>query len=208
MSVSIPAFGEEKFFQHRENNSAVVTLLPDVAPEALDAYGRLLLESGAVKMEEYTEKLHRFAAYCQGGTGYFLNYYEGTKELSIVEESDTAYFSFADKSPDGARKTPQFTQVKLSDFGLLDVIRLPDGRFIVVDGGRNDQFNRDALLRTLTVGAQGDTPVIAAWFLTHPHSDHFHCFMGFMEQYGHLVKVEKMLLLFPEADDLAHYPAL
>ncbi|MBQ8339697.1 MAG: hypothetical protein IJY16_04565 [Clostridia bacterium] len=208
MSVSIPAFGEEKFFQHRENNSAVVTLLPDVAPEALDAYGRLLLESGAEKKQEYTENLHRFAAYCQNGTGYFLNYYEGTKELSIVEESDTAYFSFADKSPDGARKTPQFTQVKLSDFGLLDVVRLPDGRFIVVDGGRNDQFNRDALLRTLTAGAQGDTPVIAAWFLTHPHSDHFHCFMGFMEQYGHLVKVEKMLLLFPEADDLAHYPAL
>jgi hypothetical protein len=207
-AFTIPAFGETNFFRNKENNFATVTLIADVASDALEAYGKLLLESGAEKKQEYTENLHRFAAYFKNGTGYFLNYYEGTRELSIVEETDTAYFDFADKSPDDARKTPQFTQVKLSDFGLLDVIRLSDGRFIVVDGGRNDQFNRDALLRTLTVGAEGDKPVIAAWFLTHPHSDHFHCFMGFMEQYGHLVKVEKMMLLFPEADDLEHYPAL
>jgi len=208
MSISIPAFGETSFFQHKENHTATVTLLPETSLRAYEDYCALLERTGAVKKEEYAEHLHRFAAYEQNDTGYFLNYFEGTRELSIVEETDTAYFKFSDKPADGARKTPQFTQVKLSDFGLLDVIRLSDGRFIVVDGGRNDQFNRDALLRTLTVGAEGDTPVIAAWFLTHPHSDHFHCFMGFMEQYGHLVQVEKMLLLFPEADDLAHYPAL
>ena len=207
-TVTIPAFGEALFHQHRENNTATVTLIPDAALTAFEAYCALLEREGAVKKEAYTENLHRFAAYLQNGTGYFLNYFEGAGELYIVEETATAYFSYADIPQNGVKKPVQFTQIDLSDFGLSDVIRLSDGRFIVIDGGFDKQVDRDALYRCLDLGADGERPRIAAWILTHPHSDHFHCFVGFMKQYGAEVAVEKVLVLFPEADDLVHYPKL
>ena len=62
-SFAIPAFGETVFHQHKENNTATVTMIPGAAPAAFAAYCAWLAENGAEKKQEYTESLHRFAAY-------------------------------------------------------------------------------------------------------------------------------------------------
>lgn len=61
------------------------------------------------------------------------------------------------------------------------VIRLTDGRFIVIDGGREFEPDSERLYQCLKNGSSGQNPVIAAWIMTHPHSDHFHCFIEFMD---------------------------
>ncbi len=87
------------------------------------------------------------------------------------------------------------TEPKRGDAGrnnqLSMVIRLEDGRFIVVDGGEDSTSlggtkdsdtnpkcydNVDSFINLLKEQSKGytDTPTVAAWFLTHDHGDHAH----------------------------------
>ena len=204
--MQFPAFGESEFFDCRENRNARVITLPGSERAKFDAYCDLLQSEGFSLKEIRSDSIRSFGAFSREEEGVFLNYYENTGELTIVEEVDCRYFTYRDTNLD-ASANPQITQISLEDFGLSYVIRLSDGRFIVIDGGWNFEPDQEKLFRCLSEGAAEQIPVIAAWILTHPHSDHYHCFIGFLDRYGDRVQVEKVLLNFPEAEDLEHYPA-
>lgn len=172
-----------------------------------DNYCRLLSKSGYEKKEEYVNGTQYYAAFFCGDVGYFLNYFGGIRELRIVEEEECNYFSFSDNAGESIVQ-PQLTQLTLEDFGMSYVIRLSDGRFIVIDGGFNFETDVDRLYDCLLKKSVGRDPVIAMWILSHAHEDHFHCFIGFMKKYGEKVTVQKVLLNFPEYDDLERYPGL
>ena len=87
-------------------------------------------------------------------------------------------------------------------------IRLSDGRFIVIDGGRELEPDATKLYECLKRGSVTEKPIIAAWIFTHPHPDHFYCFMTFMEKYSAEVIIEKCMFTFPEHDNTERYPAL
>ena len=203
---NIPAFGEE-CIENRTNATSRVFVLSDVGEESFDSYCNLLDNAGFIKKEEYTAGAHRFAAYSKDNGGVFLNYFAPLRELTVAAEDNCAYFDFAD-SPREQSLPAQITQIELEDFGMSYVIRLPDGRFIVIDGGRHFEPDRDRLLNCLIESSGGEKPVIAAWILTHPHSDHYIGFIVFMEAYGDKVEVERYIFNFPEHDDFVHYPKL
>lgn len=205
--LMIPAFGEENFVKNRGNCTSEITLINNATGELLERY-RLYLEENGFSLAEATEKdAHPFFAYKKGNDGVFLNYFPATRELSIVTEESCAYFDYADNAGIPVCE-PQLTQIDLVDFGLSYVLRLSDGRFIIIDGGFNFEPDCKKLYERLKKDSPTETPVIAAWIMSHPHEDHYHCFLGFMELYADEVKVEKYILNFPEADDLIHYPRL
>ncbi len=191
----------------RENHNNRVFRIPSASAEDFAHCHDLLLRDGYIKKEENISSFHQFAAFEKNGEGVFLNFYQNTNQLMAAVEKNTAYFSYTD-TVRTATVAPQITQVHLEDFGMSYAIRLSDGRFIVIDGGRDFEPDRRRLFDCLTLGSPYERPVIAAWIMSHPHSDHFHCFLGFMEQYGDCVEIEKFMFLFPEADDLGHYPKL
>ena len=133
--LKIPAFGESKCIENRENKTTRVFVIPQVDGALFDAYATLLLENGYVKKEEYNRTLHRLAAYQKKKNAFFLNYFEKTRELYIVEEKDSLYFSFSDLSL-GAAVTPEITQIETVESAMSYAIRLSDGRFIVIDGAQ------------------------------------------------------------------------
>lgn len=207
MNIKIPAFGETAYTDHNTNKTNRVVNFTDAKAAAFADYCRYLREAGFTQKEAYTQNGHSYAAFQKDDRGVFLNYFAGIRELNIVSEENCRYFNYTDV-PGKFCVSPQITQVHLHDFGMSYAIRLSDGRFIVIDGGWEFDADEDRLLQCLEAGAPGQTPVIAAWILTHPHIDHYRCFMGFMERYGDRVRLEKVLLNFPEADDLVHYPKL
>ena len=203
--VSSPAFGETQYCKHRESEQCAVVLLENQDACRLDAYGHWLEEKGYTQWQR-EEKEHRiFAAYRKGSHGMFLNWFSGTRQLQLVEEENSAYFDFRDEAGEVCA-TPQLTQVFLSDYGLSDLIRLPDGRLILIDGGNVYEKDIDHLFALMQ--AESEKPVIAAWIFTHPHSDHYYCFLPFMEKYGKQVEIQKLLYNFPQYDDFEHYPVL
>lgn len=78
--------------------------------------------------------------------------------------------------------------------GLL--FRLPDGRFIVIDGGYTDDAQQ--LYVTMRQLAQGREIRIAAWLLTHAHSDHLEAFLAFWRQEeARGVTLERLVINLP-----------
>lgn len=202
----IPAFGEN-CFEDQISKTARVFVLPHQKKEAFDAYCALLEEDGYVKKEENCGSLYRYAAYEKDSCAFFLNFFSAIGELTVVQEENSPYFSYKDISGNICAQ-PQITQLELTDFGLSYVIRLSDGRLMVIDGGREFPEEAENLLKTLHSESPLEKPVIAAWILTHPHKDHFHCFHVFMKRFGDQVKLEKVFLNFPDAHDFDHFPKL
>ena len=200
-------FNSLGFIESRTNATNRVFVKQDVGALALNEYCEALGKCGFIQKENRTVSGYRFVAYAKESTGVFLNYFESLGELTVAVEEDCNYFDFAD-TPRDISLPAQITQIELEDFGMSYAIRLPDGRFIVIDGGRDFEPDRDRLWKCLSDGSPDEKPVIAAWILTHPHSDHYLCFIGFMEQYGDRVEVERYILNFPEGDDIVHYPKI
>ena len=98
--------------------------------------------------------------------------------------------------------TPLLTQVRpyyfSVDCGMSYIMRLCDGRFIIIDGNVGEYDEAEHLYSLLCEqnGLEGE-PQIAAWFITHPHSDHFGCFVKFFRRFGDHVKIEKLYYHFP-----------
>ena len=204
--LEFPAFGESNFQKNVENNACEVTVISEAGAESFSDYCCLLEKNGFEKKESRVACGHLFAAYYDGESAVYLNYFSAVRELYLVTEDNGKYFSYSDTALD-AKVEPRITQMHIEDFGMSYVIRLTDGRFIVIDGGRNFDVDREKLYRHLQASTSCEKPVIAAWFLTHPHSDHFHLFVGFAQSHGDKVKVEKVFFNFPERDD-ARFPAL
>ncbi len=205
--LKFPAFGETDFAEAVENPSARLTVIRNVSEDSYTAYRDLLCKQGFLLCEERCTETHMFSAFREDNYAVFLNFYPRVKELYIVAEEDSRYFSYTDTLRD-CSVAPQITQVTLEDFGMSYVIRLSDGRFIVIDGGRHFEPDQDRLFRRLKSASPDEKPIIAAWIFTHPHPDHFYCFVGFADRFGDEVEIEKFLFNFPEATDLEHYPAL
>ena len=206
-TLKIPAFGETEFADNNTNATCRAISIENAEAGAFDAYCALFEQNGYTKKEEYTEGSHRYAAFAQENNCIFINDYRTTRQLRIVTETDCRYFAYEDTC---GEKTvaPQITQVHLEDFGLSDVIRLSDGRFIILDGGCPLPPDEERLFKHLKKASPTETPVIAAWIMTHPHGDHYLAHAGFMKRFGDQVTVEKALVNFPDAGDIEHYPAL
>lgn len=205
--VQIPAFGEATYFDDQENKAARSVLIENAGAESFGAYCALLEQAGFVSREAFAADHRRFIAYEKDGWGVFINYFALADHLQLVVEENTAYFSYIDR-PGEERTTPRLTQLYLTDYGLSDVIRLGDGRLIVIDGADVDQPDVDNLFARLKKDSPDEKPVIAAWIFTHAHSDHYFCFFRFMDTYGEQVTVEKLLFNFPEGDDAERFPEM
>lgn len=90
----------------------------------------------------------------------------------------------------------------IADFqiGMLYIIRLRDGRFIIVDGGYRRQKNLELFMDQLKKQAPDPQNIkIAAWILTHSHGDH----VGLLSQVANTpsalkcLSVERFIYNFP-----------
>lgn len=101
--------------------------------------------------------------------------------------------------------TPLITQVRPAyfsvDCGMAYVIRVRDGRFILIDSCAGEYEEADHLWDILVSQCEtGQTPVIAAWFITHPHRDHFGGFVEFMKKYRDRVRLDSIVYSWASED--------
>ncbi|MBE6732395.1 MAG: hypothetical protein E7561_00140 [Ruminococcaceae bacterium] len=200
LPFNLPLFNETDVAHYLVNKNSSGYIISGVSLEDFFKYTKEFEKRGLIKVEGYGTPLHSFAAYKFNDCGIFINYYENLKEININVESGCNYFNFKDVSLEKT-VTPQITQVMLEDFGMSYAIRLSDGRFIIFDGGWDFEPDVNNLLKTLKENSPYEKPVVAAWFLTHPDCDHFHCFVGLLDRFAGEVEIEKVLFNFPEADD-------
>lgn len=98
--------------------------------------------------------------------------------------------------------SPLLTQVRTSyfsyDCGMAYIIRTGDGRFVLIDGNIGEYDEPDRIMELLDSQNAGEgKPRIAAWFITHPHDDHFRGFVNFCSAFGDRVVIDKVIYNFP-----------
>ena len=82
--------------------------------------------------------------------------------------------------------------------GMSYVIQVASGEFIIVDGGPTNEDDIPALLAYLKENApQGKKPVVAAWLITHAHSDHMALANHFLERYVGEIELKMVGYNFP-----------
>ena len=206
-NLILPAFGENVISDIKTNETARAVIIGDVDESVFEKYCTYFKNNGFCEKENRKLADNLFASFYADGVGVFMTYYVNIGELNIITEEECKYFDYTDTVREKS-VTPQITQVHLEDFGLSEVVRLSDGRFIVFDGGWMFEPDIDRLMQALNSGSVYEKPVIAMWILTHPHIDHYHAFMGFMDKYADDVVIEKMMFNFPKNDDIEHFSEL
>ncbi|MBO4308812.1 MAG: MBL fold metallo-hydrolase [Clostridia bacterium] len=82
--------------------------------------------------------------------------------------------------------------------GMSYVIRLTNGEFIIIDGGYMSIDEAKNLYSILAANnVLSGKPVIAGWFITHLHSDHFGGMVRFARLYNEKVTVKGFYVNFP-----------
>ena len=88
------------------------------------------------------------------------------------------------------------------DCGMNYVLRLRDGRLIVIDGGEFEQATEASVgefmrrIRDMTGTNEGDPVRIALWYCTHPHNDHMDFFTKLLRKFGEMIRLERVLFNF------------
>ena len=80
------------------------------------------------------------------------------------------------------------------------VFLLPDGRFIIQDGGCRFEDGRDFVYDAMrSVAPDPENMVIAAWVISHAHEDHQEAFEDFAKDHGDDVVIQKVMFNYMAA---------
>lgn len=193
-------FGIVEFAEKENDDSSVVSVI-HTSENDFNDYTKKIESMGYEVAQSRTYGGSTFIALKKDGNAVYLSYYPAVSEMRIVAEKNSAYLTFNDTTR--AKKVDSLvTQINLSDFGISEIVRLSDGRFIIFDGGWHYERDVDKLMKCLNEQKGDDEkPIIAAWFLTHAHCDHFWCFARFYEKYKDAVVIEKVLYNFCSPND-------
>ncbi len=182
-----------------EGMGARVQGYEDVSAEDLAALKKTTLADGFAQDETHTLGSAVFSLYKKGNTTRILAYYPEAREAKLTTDEAPLIHGLTDQTGEPICE-PLLTMVDTFDFGLSLVMRLSDGRFIVFDGGWENRDYPDRLMAVLKSQCVTDRIVIAAWIMTHPHIDHYRCYISFSEKYKNQYEVQRFIYNFFDPD--------
>ena len=210
-----------------------------VSADVYAGYDALVTAAGYERISSYdflTDQ-NKYAHYVNGDTilNVFYSSYDKTARV-FVETTDVTSVvpATAGQYTTVSGYVPKLLQVGVTDpdatgdtyaNGMCYMFYLADGSFVVFDGAFNDTasasqtYKRQNARRIYEIVKSytpaGKTPTIAAWVLTHAHSDHMGAFSAFDKLgYNDQVKVESVILNLPSPEmyddlsDAAEYGSL
>ena len=156
------------------------------------SYFALICELKALGYEAYAEReigKNRFATLVGASKTLTVYYIPCEKTLRMVSEEGISLPPRDSENSYIPVTTPLITQKKTSNLqnncGMSYIIRLSDGRFIIIDGGFDEYEEAENLVRLIEEQntLQGK-PIIAAVFITHSHNDHIGALTGILQRYS------------------------
>ena len=155
------------------------------------------------------EGTNLFATYTKENASLYC-YYISSKNRTLIIHSP--YQRLEARQQDNTYEavcTTQLTQIQLLckkwSGGMSYLIRLSDGRFIIIDGGYNEADFHEARHLYALMEEQNVLPkiTIAAWIITHPHKDHLGTTSDFLRYYNpSQLEIQQMILNFPSDEVL------
>lgn len=179
-------------------------LKEDSSLSQYEAYLKVLADSG---FEYHSGKRIAdcaFDLFYTEDTIAYVMYFSDTETIKISMDKRSTFALPTLEEDNIYEKTTDatITQVGLGDSldnGMLYISKMSDGSFIVIDGGVSAGYIYDSLVKL--AGKTTDIR-IAAWLLTHHHSDHAEGFLSTSSKYADRLIVEKVIHCQPRPDQL------
>lgn len=182
--------------------------IQNAAPEQFEAYCAQLTAAGYTLYAEHEAADNRFATF-RGDHTLHVYYTKYSKEMRIiVDPADAALPTRADAVGEFKEITTQqvvmiglnYTGTDQASNGLCMAFVLPNGKFILVDGGFTVSETDYLYNRLKALAPDPSNIVIAGWFLTHAHSDHTPAFNDFVTRHHDDITIEQVILNFATED--------
>lgn len=187
--------GSENASVHDYGNGHQVVSLEDVSKEEFASYCDKLTAGGYQLYAENEINGNLFKTYQNADKTMIHTYWLERYEEVRTVIANTELLPFTSNAKTEAVYTPLLHQMEgIDEQG--HIIRLEDGRFIIVDGGEPTEENAQEIYDFLKANAPNpDEIVIATWYITHAHSDHCGAMAMFAEKYGSdsTIKLETVL---------------
>ncbi len=204
--LSLPEYeGGEDFSVSDLGDGAYLLKVNETTKDEYLDHIKKIENSGAKKYTENEIEGNLFATYISETSVIHLQYAPVYNRTSIaVEPVKTAGLFELEKDNDKTVvTTPKLIQLKVFDEtvengGMCYIIRLENGKFIVVDCGQEEETAFLIYEQLVENNVLEGKPQIAAWIFTHWHGDHYITYTKyFLPLYGDNVDVEKFVYSFP-----------
>ena len=179
--------------------AAFITYLNALEAEGWQQYSNNIIEG-----------TNLFATYIKDGASLYCYYISAKNSAYIVASPDQNLEPRQQDNVYEAVCQPQLTQIKLlcQEYrgGMSYLIRLSDGRFLILDGGYNENDYYHARQLYDLMAEQNVLPriTVAAWIISHPHGDHLGTAADFLRYYNSSqVELQQMIFNFPTDKDIA-----
>ena len=182
-----------------EGKGAFVKGYENVSAEEAKALAAEISAEGYAVTDTHSLGDNTFIFYKKGDEKKIFASYPNAWEAKIVTEEGALLHGLSDRTGK-AICTPELTMVDTFDFGLSFVLRLEDGRFIVFDGGWETRDYAERLMAVLKKQCVTEKITIAAWIMTHPHIDHYRCYISFSKKFENQYTVQRFIYNFFDAD--------
>lgn len=177
-------------------------IFEDATPEIYQNYIKKF--EGFTTVQSIESVGNYFTTFSKGTNSYNVSYSKGDEKIRVILNEDTTPTKFFEEPASVEKKVEPLLIMRGlasegaegNQNGLCMILRLSDGRFIVIDGGFNRQNDADQLYLLLKKNAPAGVtvPTIAAWIITHAHGDHDGTFTNkFIASYGKAVNIESVI---------------
>lgn len=208
----IEIIDKKTFVTYEGSNGTYVTRVSCTKEDFFNDYVGRLHQNGYSNYAENSVGKNRFITLTKEETVVNCAYFDSTGVTSIISEPRGALcVREQDNTYTDRGIQTLLTGMKLCEDvateGMGFVIRLCDGRFVIVDGGMGDREHIDSnkLMNILNEQkpADAEKPMIAAWIFTHLHGDHVGVFNCFSIDHHDEVEIQNFYYNFPSEAEMA-----
>ena len=183
-------------------NQSVVLRYTEVTDVIFEAYYNALLTEFAV----YDEKCiigNRFATLTTDTHELHVCFYPTIGEMRVIYGVRGWLPPKTAPATNGSELLTVTQMGLIVNSGLSIVTTLADGSFLLIDGGKeanDDHQDRKNLFHFLWEHkpAHHEKPKIAAWLISHSHTDHINLCQEFLKEYGDQVELDLFGYNFPD----------
>ena len=196
--ASIPKYAEDGYDLIDLDRESYMIHAKDASVDDMRAYCDVLAGQGFNKISTREQSGNVFETFVSENKYAYAYYRAFDSSVRVIIGTKN---SLAESSYDSGLEetyTPYIASIPQPSDGLGYIIRLPDGRFIILDGGYTGD---DRVYNTLRELEEGNI-TIAAWFISHPHGDHYPALVDFVKEHGNDegIVVERVMLNYAHHD--------
>ena len=203
--ATVPAFGAGSLTGgYNENAASCVMVYDGTALSDYEGYLAKLTEAGFTETRAETLGGNRYVLYGGARATVYVSFSAQSGRTRIYAESAGTNRT-PELAPETETGTPRLWQLEIDNRnsklngGMSYVFRGANGEFFILDGGYNTETEADRIYTLLRENTPaGQTPVIAGWYISHLHGDHYGAMLAFSEKYAAEVSVRAFYYHFSQ----------